>query len=211
MVWNPAPYAAIADALALLLRPQVEVVLHDLAEDRIVHIAGNFSRRHVGDPSLNDLEDLEPFPAGTIGPYAKSNFDGRELKSISVVIPDEAARPAGLLCINLDISALQAAREVLDGLMQAPIDRAAQAEQLFPSDWRERINARIAAFLAERNASMAGLTSADAIDLAGALERDGLFAVRKAADHIATALGVSRATLYKRLAAARKSARTDVA
>jgi predicted transcriptional regulator YheO len=40
------------------------------------------------------------------------------------------------------------------------------------------------------------------------LNRQGLFAIRKAADHIASALGVSRATLYKRLAAARQGDRS---
>jgi len=211
MAWNPAPYAAIADALALLFQPQVEVVVHDLAEDRIVHIAGNISRRRVGDPSLSDVEDLAPFPEDVIGPYAKSNIDGRDLKSISVMIRDAAGKPAGLLCVNLDVSALRAAREALDRLIPAPANRPARAEQLFPSDWRERINGGIAAFLAERGAALASLTKAEAIDLVGALDRDGLFAIRRAADHIAATLGVSRATLYKRLAAARRSARTDAA
>lgn len=209
MIWNPAPFIAVADALALLFRPQVEAVLHDLAEDRILHIAGNFSKRRAGDPSLSDLDDLVPFPSGVIGPYAKSNVDGRALKSISVVIRDEAETPVGLLCINLDVSAITAARAVLDGLMLTAAPAQPRAEDLFATDWRERVNTEIAAFLTARKASLAGLTAEDLVDLVASLDLAGLFAVRKAADHIAAALAVSRATLYKRLAAARRASRSS--
>lgn len=208
MRWNPAPFVAIADALALLFQPQVEAVVHDLVEDRILHIAGNFSKRRAGDSSYSDLNDLTPFPSGVIGPYAKSNVDGRALKSITVVIRDEGATPVGLLCINLDVSALEAARTVLDGLMLTAAPPQIRSEQLFASDWRERVNAEIAAFLAMRQASLAGLTAEDIVELVAALDSNGLFAIRKAADHIAAALGVSRATLYKRLAEARRTIRS---
>jgi D-arginine utilization repressor len=208
MPWNPTPFIAIADALALLLQPQAEVVLHDLAEDRILHIAGNFSKRRAGDPSLSDVDELVPFPTGVIGPYAKSNVDGRALKSISVVIRDEAEAPVGLLCVNLDISAIAAARAVLDGLMLTATPTQPQAADLFATDWRERVNAEIAAYLTQRKASLAGLTAEDLTGLVAALDRAGLFAIRKAADHIAAALGVSRATLYKRLAEARRTIRS---
>ncbi len=208
MAWNPVPFIAIADALALLFQPQVEAVVHDLAEDRILHIAGNFSKRRIGDPSLSDLDDFKPFPTDVIGPYAKSNIDGRTLKSITVVIRDENGLPVGLLCVNIDVSTFEAVRAVLDGLMLSPAPPQIQAEQLFTADWRERVNAEIAAFLVSRKASLSGLTAEDFTQLVAELDRSGLFAVRKAADHIATALGVSRAKLYKRLADARRLPRS---
>jgi predicted transcriptional regulator YheO len=210
MPWNPAPFILIADALAVLFRPQVEAVVHDLAEDRILHIAGNFSKRRAGDPSDSEHKDLEPFP-GVIGPYAKSNVDGRALKSITIVIRDEADSPVGLLCINLDVSAIEAARTVLDGLMLTATPPPARSEQLFASDWRERVNAEIAAFLAMRHASLAGLSAEDIVELVAVLDRNGLFAIRRAADHVAAALGVSRATLYKRLAESRRKIRRTAA
>ena len=203
MRWDPAPYFVIADAVAALLQPQAEVVVHDLDSDRILHMAGALSRRRVGDPSLNDIADLKPFDGGVIGPYAKSNFDGRELKSVSATIMGPDGRPAGLFCINLDVSALSAARSVLERLMFVPADTPTRVEQLFPADWREQINAEITRFLATRNASLGGLTTADHVELAASLDARNFFSIRKAADHIAAALGVSRATLYKRLAAAR--------
>jgi predicted transcriptional regulator YheO len=207
MRWDPAPYFVVADAVALLLQPQAEVVVHDLDSDRILHIAGAFSRRRVGDPSLTAIADLQPSDGGVIGPYGKTNFDGRELKSVSATIMGRDGRPAGLFCINLDVSALAKAQAVLETLMLVPAEKQPCVEQLFPADWREQINAEIARFLATRNASLAGLTIADQVDLAAELDAQSFFSIRKAADHIATALGVSRATLYKRLAAARSQDR----
>src|SRR5579859_3371433 len=194
---NWTPYTAIADALAALL-PQTEVVLHDIAEDRIFHIAGAFSRRRAGDPSLTDIADLRPFGQGIIGPYEKINIDGHRLKSISVVIPSDDGQPAGLLCVNMDISAFDLARAALEKLIALPAARP-DAGQIFPSDWREKINADIGDFLSERGLTLAGLTVAEQTELVALLDAQGFFAIRKAADHIAAALGISRATLYKRL------------
>ena len=205
MRWDPAPYFVVADAMALLLKPQAEVVVHDLDSDRILHIAGAFSRRRAGDPSLNDVGTLTATEGGVIGPYGKTNFDGRALKSVSVPIMGRDGQPAGLFCINLDVSAFAEVQAVLERLMLVPAEPVKTAERMFPMDWREQINVEIAEFLGARKASLAGLTTRDLVELTAALDERGFFSIRKAADYIAAALGVSRATLYKRLAAARNA------
>ena len=43
-------YRPICDAIAALFQPYVEVVLHELATDKAVYIAGNFSKRVLGEP-----------------------------------------------------------------------------------------------------------------------------------------------------------------
>jgi predicted transcriptional regulator YheO len=75
----------------------------------------------------------------------------------------------------------------------------ATATALFPGDWRESINQRIATFLAERDATLAGLASADVHALIAALDQSGVFEIRHAVGYVASVLGVSRATLYQRL------------
>jgi predicted transcriptional regulator YheO len=193
---------AAADAICALLAPHVEAVVHDLTQDRIVHIAGNFSRRNVGDPSLSEVGDLKPFAGDVIGPYLKSNWDGRALRSMSAVHRDEAGVARFLLCINLDLSAFAAVRKALDALLTEPAGLL-QAEALFPSDWRESVNAALTEFLAERRATLRGLDIAAQETLIARLDARGHFAVRGAAPYLADRLGCSRATLYKRLAAAR--------
>lgn len=198
----PAFLIATADAVTVLFSPQVEAVVHDLGSNRIVHIAGNFSRRRVGDPSLSDVGDLAPFSDDMIGPYGKTNWDGRELRAVSLVLRDEDGAPAFLLCVNMDVSAFKAARTALDALLEVPATLP-KADALFPSDWREALNAAVAEFLAERLATLAGLDAVVQTELIATLDARGLFAVRGAANYIADVLGCSRATLYKRLSAAR--------
>ncbi|WP_246749878.1 PAS domain-containing protein [Mesorhizobium caraganae] len=45
-------YFLICDAIALLFQPYSEVVLHNLSTETVAHIAGTFSNREVGKPSL---------------------------------------------------------------------------------------------------------------------------------------------------------------
>ena len=77
-----ARYEPICDAIALLFQPYVEVVLHEIASDSVVYIAGNFSKRVLGEPSL--LQESEyAGDLAVVGPYEKINWDGRKLKSIT--------------------------------------------------------------------------------------------------------------------------------
>ena len=48
-------YIPIADAIAMLLHPYAEVVIHDILKDIIVHIANPYSKRKVGDSSYLGL------------------------------------------------------------------------------------------------------------------------------------------------------------
>jgi predicted transcriptional regulator YheO len=60
----------VADAIAKLLHPFAEVVIHDLKKDTIVYIANPYSGRKVGDPSLLDLDPGELNSINkVIGPY----------------------------------------------------------------------------------------------------------------------------------------------
>ena len=139
-------FVAIADAIASLFAPHVEVVLHDAASGKIAHIANAFSKRRRGDDSLigddPTLADANPVS----GVYAKSNWNSRRLRSISVRLTGDGGKLLGFLCINHDIEALSAAQEALLQLVssQAP---ATPPRQLFAQDWREEVNVLpIAAF-----------------------------------------------------------------
>ncbi len=87
------------------------------------------------------------------------------------------------------------------------------AVALFTGDWREKINEHVGAFLADRNATLAGLLSDDVNALIAALDRADMFNIRNATNYIANILGCSRATLYNRLKLVRsqekKHAATD--
>jgi predicted transcriptional regulator YheO len=183
-------------AIAALLYPHAEVVVHELGADRIVALWNPCSGRVVGDPSL-----LQELPAHWSeqpmqGPYPKVELDGRPMSAVSAVVPGADGTPRGLLCVNLDRTPFDGAARLL-GALFAPT--AAPPPELFERDWRDQIASVVAAFCTELAVPRERLTRAQRVELLRRLEHAGLFATRGAADHTATALGVSRATVYSML------------
>jgi D-arginine utilization repressor len=137
--------------------------------------------------------------ASVIGPYEKTNFDGRRIKSVSVVLRDGEARPAGVLCLNVDVTAFAEARRLLQAFL-APPEPLAEVQAEFRDDWHERVNRFIAAWTAERGVSLDRLDRAGRDALIEALQASGGFQAPRAAAYVARLLGVSRATVYNTLA-----------
>ncbi len=196
-------FVPVAEAVATLLKPHAEVVIHDLRTQTIAHIANNLSRREIGGSSLAELKDIGALGTDVIGPYRKTNFDGRQLKSITTVLRTKAAEPFGLLCINFDIAPIEAARDALN-LLAAFQGTGAQPSALFRTDWQETVNSAIADFLGERGLAASALAKEDHAALIEALEEDGYFAIRNLVPYLAKLLGISRATVYKHLRDARQ-------
>jgi predicted transcriptional regulator YheO len=188
----------VADGLAALFRPFVEVIVHDLKTDSVAHVAQPFSPRETGDPS--DLREI-PFDAEAhvIGPYEKINWDGRRIKSVSVVLRDGRARAVGLLCINADVTEFEAMRRMLQGFLGVA-EKTAETHALFHDDWHERINRFLAAWTAERSTTIDRLDRAGRRALIEALHATGGFEGRRAPAYVAEILGISRATIYNELA-----------
>jgi len=190
----------ICAAVSALLHPHGEIVLHDLATDRIVAVWNPISGRAIGDPSL--LEELperwERVPVQ--GPYAKVLVDGRPVSAVSAVVADADGAPRGLLCVNLDRSPLEGAAELLRAFA-APV--APRPPELFARDWRERIALFVDEEGRARGVARERLGRDGRLEVVTALDAQGLFATRGAAEHAARALGVSRATVYALLREAR--------
>lgn len=194
------PYATVSEAIAALLAPHAEVAAHDLRTGRIVALWNPISGRAVGDDSLIGELPEDPSSAPVIGPYPKVLPDGRGCSSVSVVLTDESGRPRGLLCVNLDRSPLDQLASVASAMFLARSDRP---PALFERDWRERMAQRIHEFCLERGIRREHLDRGARRELVSILDGEGLFAVRRAADLAAQALGVSRATVYTMLKEAR--------
>lgn len=201
------PFIPVCDAIATLFSPHVEAVLHDLDSGLIFHIANAFSKRRPGNSSLNEAGLVSSLEDDVIGPYGKSNWDGRRLKAITAVLRGADGRPIGLLCINHDIEAFAGIFDQLKSMVDiaAPIPKTSA---LMADDWREAVNSVIGDFLGTRRAALAGLTSADMDDLIGMLDARGVFAIRKAVPYVAEILKLSRATIYNRLGAIRQKQET---
>ncbi len=197
------PLIPVCDAISTLFSPHVEAVLHDLETGLIFHLSNAFSKRRPGDNSLNEDGLAASLEDNVIGPYAKSNWDGRKLKAITAVLRDDSGKPIGLLCINHDIQAFAGLFDQLKSMMDFA-ETTPKTSALMADDWREAVNAVIGDFLATRRTTLAGLTGADMDGLIGMLDVRGVFAIRKAVPYVAEILKLSRATIYNRLGAIRQ-------
>ena len=189
-----------AQAIQRLLHPYAEVVVHDIKQDQIVAIYNPFSKRRVGDSSLFTKEEKEMASLGDcIGPYEKTNWDGRKLKSVSSMIRDENNKVVGMLCINLDISGFKKVQELITAFISNETF-IPQPKPLFKDDWQEQVNKYVHTYLAERHLTLDSLNRMEKKALIEHLYNIGAFTAKNAARYIANVLGVSRATIYNYLA-----------
>jgi len=120
--WAPA-----CEAVARLLSPHAEVVLHDPENDRVLAIWNAVSGRVVGDRSLlGEPDGLRPAGTDVYGPYLKSLADGRRLSSVSAVLRDDRGRAEVVLCINMDRTVFDDAARVLS-TFAAPVENQPRA------------------------------------------------------------------------------------
>ncbi|WP_282875161.1 helix-turn-helix transcriptional regulator [Pseudomonas peli] len=199
---RPAPeldnYRTIADAIATLFFPHAEVVLHDLRTQKVDYIANNISKRVIGDDAA--LEDMlsGDVDERTIGPYEKLNWDGQKIRSVSSVLRDAAGTPIAVLCINLNISLFETAKQALD-LFLSSSKLVPQPDALFRDDWQERINTFLHSWLSQRQLGLNLLTRDHKRELVEALHAEGAFKGKSAANYVANVLNMGRATVYKHL------------
>ena len=193
----------LAEAIAKLLHPFAEVVVHDLEANKIAYIANPFSGRDVGDSShLEDLAGLDSGPA-VHGPFDKRGPDGRNLKYVAAVSRGATGEPRALVCINLDVTEIAAADHAIRSFLGGTKDPSA-LDALFDDDWQERITSFVDRYLEERQWSLKGLSRDERGELVRALREAGAFRAKHAAAFTANVLGVSRATIYHDLGAPRR-------
>ncbi len=188
-----------AEAIQRLLHPHAEVVVHDMKLNQIVAIFHPFSKRRVGDSSLFTKEEEMARLEDCVGPYEKTNWDGRKLKSVSSVIRDEKNKSVGMLCINLDISQLEKFNALITTFISSE-KFSSQPAPLFEDDWQERINTYVHAYLIEHHLTLESLARSEKKELIKHLNEIGAFSAKNAALYIAQIIGVSRATIYNYLA-----------
>lgn len=198
--FSPLPrmknYQAIADGIAALLFPHAEVVLHCLKTQRVLYIANNFSSRSPGDDAGLEMLALNESQETVIGPYEKTNWNGQNIRSVSAVLRDDNGHSEVMMCINLNLSVLEQARDVLNLFFQAG-RVIPQPDALFRDDWQERINVFIQAWLREKQLSLSILSREQKRNLVSALYDEGAFEGKSAASYISRVLQLGRATIYK--------------
>lgn len=191
----------IAQTFSRLLHPFAEVVIHDLEKDQIEAIYNSFSQRVVGDDSYLDRWDFTVDPEeNIIGPYEKINYDGRRLKSISLVLRNDKEKAVGFLCINMDISVFENYRDTLQMFLSNNDGNISEDKQsLFKDDLYEQINMFVQNYCREQGVSLERLNREDKKALILNLRDKRAFNGKNATNYIARILNISRATVYNYL------------
>jgi D-arginine utilization repressor len=196
---------AIGEAVAALLHPYAEVVLHDLRTGRIVRIWNSFSDRQAGDLSnLKEAEAAFPSDQRVLGPYDKAlNSEGRT-KSITAAMRDEHGELFGFMCINLDVSLLDRAANVLSTFASSELKRP---EPIYRNDMKQHIYYLVRDYSVKINRPVDNLTKEQRVELVSLINRDGLFQARNSVKLVATAMKISRASVYNLIAEANKQSK----
>jgi predicted transcriptional regulator YheO len=196
----------IMKAIAGAVGPHCEVVLHDLSqremERTIVAIEnGHVTGREVGGPSTNrglELLRREAEDHDEHG-YAARTADGRELRSSSVYFRDPDGHVIAALCINVDLTPLQAARSALDTALRPTVDEPPTRDEVFASDINEVLDALIDGAITRTGKTVALMDRDDRHAVLKFLDERGAFFVKRAVDRVARRLGISRVTAYNYL------------
>jgi predicted transcriptional regulator YheO len=186
VVNNLDNYKAIADGIATLYYPHVEVIIQDARTHAILHVSGHSGGIHSvtnhEDPILND----------------------QRTRSITKVLKSIKGEPETLLCINVNFAALDTALAVLNQFL-TPRQISLGRDALFRDDWQERINAFVQHWLQQRDVSLDGLNRHNRSMLVEALYIEGAFEGKNTAGCVARLLKVSRTTVFNHLKSLRIS------
>ena len=198
-------FSEICECIAREFGSDCEVVLHDLTrsyDNTIVGIwNGHVTGRQIGGGGTNaGLAILR----GTAKPldqycYINKTQHGRTLRTTSKYILDEAGNLCGSLCINWDITKMLAGQESLANLLQTSASTPPSMPEVFSNSVDDLLDSMLSAAIETTGHSREALTREDKIAVVRFLDAKGAFLIKKSADRVADALGISRFTVYNYL------------
>lgn len=149
----------------------------------------------MGDSSFLDidLKQLEYQIDQVI--YPKVNFDGKLIKSVSLPIKD-GYRIIAVMCLNVDVSVFSQMHQLAQAFLLPPTN---QPEILFKNDWQEKVHQALYQWLGDHYLKIESLTNLQKKQVVKEMHAQGAFHEKKAADYIASILGLSRASVFNYL------------
>lgn len=206
-------FRPVMHAMAAAAGPGCEVVLHDLSapdpdlSHTIAEIEnGHVTGREVGGPSSslgigvlhNQGADHNAFG------YRGFTSDGRQLRCSSVYFRNSAGRIIAAFCVNFDVSTIEQARTLLDGLLpQTPANSHDQPNEFFGQDLVSVMDAMVTEAIREIGKPVGQMSRDDRTAVLMKLDQQGALQMRKGVESVAARLGISRVTAYSYLEEAR--------
>lgn len=206
-------YFAIADYIAAINGKNCEVLIHDLSDlnHSICHIVNNHvTNRSVGGSitnyALELLQKREYEHHESITNYTGTTRDGKKiLRSSTYFIKDDGGEVIGLLCVNIDITDLLRAQDVVSDLLIINPSRKQEGDPVEKSPERfdgsvdSIVQEIIDTVIIESGLKLVGSTIGEKRALIARMEAKGVFKFKGAVNRVANVLGVSTQTIYRYL------------
>jgi predicted transcriptional regulator YheO len=214
-----AVFSGLVEPLGRSLPASTEVVLHDLSKlpDSIVAIHGTVTGRKVGDPTTDLLlKKLHELSGDHAVGYETRLPDGRRIRSSTMIIRDVTGQPVAALCINSDLSVWESVQDVISSMLgETPRPQSAaetrpvpitsahgeydEEAELFVTDVDQLAAHLIRRAVSKADAPVELMQKRHKVEVVRDLKARGMFHLRDAVDMVATALGVTRFTIYNYL------------
>lgn len=199
---------AVVRTMQPIIPGTAEVVLHEIAKlpESIIAIAGNVTGRAVGDPATDVL--LEAVASGTsqdfLEGYSTVLPDGRTLTSSTTIFRNSAGTPVAALCVNADLGAWDRLRDLVGAMTgsPAPTEPATTGTgsgERFAHDVDELASHLIEDTITRVGVPVSLMRKEHKIAVVSRLRERGMFMLKDSVEIVATALGVTRFTIYNYL------------
>jgi len=228
------PYLRMLGFLGAVLGPNAEIVLHDISDlsrSIIALVNGAVSGRKVGGPAtdlvLKIVQNREYQQREHVSNYLSRSGQGKLFRSSTYFIRDEKGDPVGMLCINIDDSVFNEARQLLERLTQttgilkgesepasagADMAGARAVRALLPhrgenSEVSERLSTSVDELTLEAVSEIVArggidprrMTQDERRNVVRELDAAGVFLLKGAVAHTAATLQVSEPSVYRYL------------
>ncbi|KAB2337755.1 hypothetical protein F7731_08850 [Cytobacillus depressus] len=188
--------------LVTMFGARCEVAVHDFSnlKKSLIHLAGSVTGRKIGSPItdlvLNELakkdQDIEDIPS-----YKTQSNKGNIMKSATIFLRDMEGKVIGALCINYDISLLMQFSGEIEEFIN--FDEQHTKSENFFSSVQEVIHEMVEQVLLGFKKAPSLMTLEEKVECVRQLEEKGTFLIKGATDYVASALGVSKFTVYNYL------------
>lgn len=206
-------FVPLVDFLGVFMGKDCEVVLHDTnnLERSVVAIAnGHITGRRIGAPltdlALKIVKDRQYENVDYVMDYETTSREGKPLRSATFFLKDKQGELQGMLCLNMDMSKLVDARDLLNKVIRAgkfdrrrrPKKEAASAE-CFHASIEDLTMNMVRDVLSGYDVPPERLTPAEKMNIVAELNRRGVFLIKGAVAVVAANLAASEATIYRYL------------
>lgn len=205
-------YVPLVQFLGTFLGSNCEVVLHDTStkEKSVLAIANShITGRKVGAPltdlALKFLVDKEYETRDWVMGYITRSRDDQPLRSATFFIRDHKGDLAGMLCLNMDVSDVVNARDMLDrvietlGLKQAEAKAGPGHSETFSDSIEDLTENLIVQIINGVEIPPERMTAAEKMDIVRTLDERGVFMLKGTVGVVADRLAASEATIYRYL------------